>query len=279
MALKDERNVDLLDYSGAVNQLRDIAKRELEDVRNQILLENSNLSQLRDRIIKGQNDFESWKRQEASKFNNEMNKVKNDIFAKQNEINIHVEQQQRITTDLQTQQQRFENLNVERIALKEEYVKLEGKKISIQDMLKEAEKIKSESLNQSNNVSAVHQKALEIQEKNKQENIRLVNLNDALEQTRKKIEEDTKSLQELKEFVDPKIRSIKDEQDFLDRSKQENQDRIDEINRKINEEKVLLQSVQDKKMQFDKEYKDFLSQREEFSRQQTLSKPLVADGK
>ena len=271
MSAKDERDVSLLNNSSAVSQLNIIAKRELEDTQNKVLLEQANLSQLRERMIKGQNDFESWKKQETQKFNTEMNKVRNYIIAKQNEINLHVQQQGRITEDLHFQQKRFEGLRLQEMALKEELVKLEGQKIQVKDMIKQAEDMKSQALNEINNVNALRQESLNMQEKNKQENIRLSNLNDALEQRGKKIEEDTKNLTGLREFVEPKIRAIKDEQESLDKAKQENQNVIDELNRKISEEKILLQSVLDKKSELDKDMKAFISQKEEFNRQQLLA--------
>lgn len=272
MPPRDERNTSLIDYGEAANNLIVIIKKELEDVQNKVLIENSNLSQLKQRQIEMANAFESWKKAETSKFTNEMNKVRNDILAKQNEINLHVQQQGRITTDLQTQQQKFEGLHAERIKIKEDMVKIEGQKIQVQDSIKEAERIKADALSNRNEISAMHQQALEIQEKNKQENIRLVNMNDGLEKTRKEIDEKVKSFSELKEFVEPKLRAIQEQTEALEEAKEKNQKVIDDLNRKVNEEKILLQSVLDKKSELDKAEKLLASKQEDFNRQQILSK-------
>jgi chromosome segregation ATPase len=269
--LKDERSTGLIDYSGAVDKLNIIAKKELEEVQNQVLLENVNLSQLRQKIIQMQNEFQSWKKSETTKFNNEMNTIKNDILARQNEINLHVQQQSRITSDLQTQQTKFEGLNAERIKLKDEMVRLEGLKIQAQDMIKEAERIKAEALTEKNNITQMHLESLEGAERNKQENIRLVNLNDAIEKSRKEIEDKIKTHIDLKEYVEPKLRAIQEEKEALENAKEENQNVIDELNRKISEEKILFQSVVDKKEQLEKDLKAFESQKQEFAREKLLS--------
>jgi chromosome segregation ATPase len=266
----DEQNVQLLDYSNTVNQLIDYAKKDLDNINHQIILANTTLVQLKDKAIKESNELERWKSQEKQKFNDEINKVRNDILAKQNTINLHVQQQELITRDLQNQQQKFEGLNADRIRIKEELIKIEGKKIEAQNLIKQAEDIKSEALNSRNQASMLHHEALNIQEKNKQENIRLVNLNDSIEKTRKKVEEDTKNLEGLREFVGPKLVTIKDEKDSIEKLKKENEVKVEELNRKIQEDKILLQSVLDKKSDVERLEKEFLSKKEEFQRTQLL---------
>lgn len=272
----NEKDVELFEYNGAINQLITIAKKELEDVKNQINTENYNLAMLRDKRNKDSQELESFKRAEKLKFTNDLTTRQNDIIANQNRINMEVLQQERITADLRTQQTKFETLNQERIALKEELVKLEGKKIEIADMFKQAESMKSSVLASQNQGNMALQKASEEAEKNKQENIRLVQLNDQLEKRAKQIEEDAKNLETLKEFVEPKIRAIKDEQEALDKAKIENLEYIAKLNQTMQDEKILLQSVLDKKAQLEKDMSSFVSQKQEFERTQLLS-PKVAN--
>ncbi len=267
----DEKDIELLDYSGAINQLNVVAKKELEDTKNQIILANTQLAMLKQSILNQTTEFERWKRSETLKHTNELSQIKNDIISKQNSINIHYQQQERITADLQTQHQRFEGLNAERIKLKEELVKFEGKKIELADMAKQIESQRSSVLSSQNQGAMALAKAEEEEEKNKQENIRLVQLNDQLEKRAKKIEENEKNISNLKEFVEPKLRAIKDEQESLDRSKIENTEAIAKLQQTMQDEKILLQSVLDKKAQLEKDTKDLLSQKEEFLRTKTLS--------
>jgi chromosome segregation ATPase len=267
----DEKDVELLDYIGAINQLVSIAKKDLEDVKNQILLENVNLMNLKERIIKQTNEFERWKKGEEQKFKDEMNTVRNDILAKQNMVNQHVQQQERITQDLNSQHQRFESLNADKLKLKEELVKIEGQKIQAQDMINDAVRQLSESKSAQNQANMLYQEALAIQEKNKQENIRLSNLNGSLESRAVQIEESAKNLANLKEFVEPKLRSIKEEQDFLNEAKEHNQTKINELLAKIDEEKIILKSLVDRKAEVEKAEKELESKKEEFSRQQILN--------
>lgn len=267
----DEKDIELLDYSGAINQLNVVAKKELEDTKNQTILANTQLAMLKNKIINDTNEFERWKRSENLKHTNELSKIKNDIIAKQNEINLHVQQQERITADLHTQQTKFEGLNSERIKIKEELVKLEGKKIELDDLAKQLESQRSSILSAQNQGAMALAKASEESENNKQENIRLVQLNDQLEKRAKKIEEDEKNLSTLREFVEPKLKAIKDEQESLDRAKIENTETIAKLQQTMQEEKILLQSVLDKKAQLEKDTKDLLSQKEEFLRTKTLS--------
>lgn len=267
----DEKDIELLDYSGAINQLNVVAKKELEDTKNQIILANTQLAMLKNKTITDTNELERWKRSETLKHTNELSKIKNDIIAKQNEINLHVQQQERITADLHTQQTRFEGLNAERIKIKEELVRLERKRIELDDLAKQIESQRSSVLSAQNQGAMALAQASEEAEKNKQENIRLVQVNDQLEKRSKKIEEDEKSLSTLKEFVEPKLRAIKDEQESLDRAKIDNTKTISELQQTMQEEKILLQSVLDKKAQLEKDTRDFLSQKEEFLRKTTLS--------
>lgn len=266
----DEKDIELLDYSGAINQLNVMAKKDLEETKNQINRANYQLAMLRDKIIKDSNEIESWKRSEKLKFTNELNQRQNDIIARQNEINIHVQQQEKITADLHTQHQRYESLNQDRIKLKEELVKLEGKKIEVADMIKQAEARKSEVIASQNQGAMALAKASEESEKNRQENIRLVSLNDSLTKRENKLLEDIKNYENLKEFVEPKIRAIKDEQESLDRAKLENTERIAQLQQTMQDEKILLQSVIDRKSAVEKAESDLISKKEEFNRQQIL---------
>lgn len=267
----DEKDIELLDYSSAINQLNVNAKKELEETNNKITSANYQLALLRDKIIKDSNEFESWKRAEKLKFTNDMNKIQNEIIANKNRINNEVLQQERITSDLRTQQTKYESLNQDRIALKEELVKLEGKKIEISDMLKQAESRKSEALSMQNQGAMALARASEESEINKQDNIRLVTMNDQIEKRAKQVEEDIKNHTNLKEFVEPKIRSIKEQQDNLDNSIIKNTEEISKLQAIMQEEKILLQSVIDKKNQLDKDINSFKSEKEEFLRQKTLS--------
>jgi chromosome segregation ATPase len=272
----DEKDIELLDYSGAINQLNVIAKKELEDTRNQINTENYNLAMLRDRIVKQTNEFESWKRAERLKFQNEFSQRQNDIIAKQNRINDEVLQQERITIDLRTQQQRFEFLKDEQNKLKEALVKLEGRKIEVQDMATQVESQRSSVLTMQNQASMVSAKASEELEKTRQENIRLVALNDSLSKREKQLEEDIKNSKELKDFVEPKIRDIKIQQENLDNSINQNTETIARLQQTMQDEKILLQSILDKKAQLEKDTASFLSQKTEFERQRLLdTKPVV----
>jgi len=272
MPPKDEKDVGLLDYSASINQLNAIAKKELEDTQHKTMLENANLAVLKDKIIRMTNDFEAWKKQETAKFNKEMNQIRNDMIAKQNEVNMHLQQQQRITIDLQTQQGRFEGLQAERVALKEEMVKVEGQKIQASDMIKMAENLKAEALTLQNVGLGLKKEAEDIQEKNKQENIRLSNLSSSIDEKVKATAEEFKRLTDLKEFVEPKIRTIQEQTDALEKAKVSNQEIIDELNRKIAEEKILLQSVLDKKAQLEKDTKALESDKQEFQRAKLLGK-------
>lgn len=272
MPPKDEKDVGLLDYSASINQLNAIAKKELEDTQHKTMLENANLAVLKDKIIRMTNDFEAWKKQETAKFNKEMNQIRNDMIAKQNEVNMHLQQQQRITIDLQTQQGRFEGLQAERVALKEEMVKVEGQKIQAADMIKMAENLKAEALTLQNVGLGLKKEAEDIQEKNKQENIRLSNLSSSIDEKVKATAEEFKRLTDLKEFVEPKIRTIQEQTDALEKAKVSNQEIIDELNRKIAEEKILLQSVLDKKAQLEKDTKALESDKQEFQRAKLLGK-------
>ena len=272
----DEKDVNMFNYNEISNELRERLKKDLEEIKNQINTENYNLSVLRNQKNKDAMEMESFKRAEKLKFTNDLTTRQNDIIANQNRINMEVLQQERITADLRTQQTKFETLNQERIALKEELVKLEGKKIEIADMFKQAEAMKSSVLASQNQGNMALQKASEEAEKNKQENIRLVQLNDQLEKRAKKIEEDAKNLETLKEFVEPKIRAIKDEQEALDKAKTENLEYIAKLNQTMQDEKILLQSVLDKKAQLEKDMSSFVSQKQEFERTQLLS-PKVAN--
>lgn len=267
----EEKNSTLLDYGQTVDQLVEYKKKELEEVLNKINLANHQLAMLRDKIIKDSNEFESWKRSEKLKLSNDLNQRQNEIIANQNRINNEVQQQERITSDLRIQQDKFETLNQERIYLKEQLVKLEGKKIELADLEKQIESQRSSVLATQNQGSMALAKSSEEAEKNKQENIRLVNLNDDLTKRENKLLEDNKNLQSLKDFVEPKLRTIKDEQEAIDRDKKDNIEKIADLQQKISDEKILLQSVIDKKSQLDKDTKDFLSQKEEFQRQQILS--------
>lgn len=267
----DEKDVELLDYSGAINQLNVMSKKELEETKNQISSANYQLAMVRDKIIKDTNELESWKRAEKLKFTNDVTKRQNDIIAKQNAINMEVQQQERITADLRTQQTRFEGLRNEQIKLKEELVKLEGKKIEIADISKQLEARRSEILSTQNQSAMALAKAEEETEKNKQENIRLVSLNDEINKREKKLEEDIKNYQELKEFVEPKIIAIREEQESLDRTKNETNEKIAQLQQTIQEEKILLQSVMDRKLAVERSESELISQKEEFSRHQLLS--------
>lgn len=267
----DEKDIELLDYSGAINQLNVIAKKDLEDTKNQIILANTQLAMLKEKLLRDTTEFERWKRSEQLKVTNELTLIKNDIIAKQNSINLNCQQQEKITADLQYQQKRFEGLNDDRTKFKDEVLKLEGKKIEIADMAKQVEARRSEVLSSQNQGAMALAKAAEEKEINKQENIRLVNLNDQLEKRAKKIEEDESNLKSLKDFVEPKIITIREEQAHLEKSKAENNQKIADLQNTIQEEKVLLQSVIDRKSQLEKDIKDFLSEKEEFLRQRTLS--------
>lgn len=268
---KDERDVGLLDYSNALNQLVAIGKKDLEEIKSQINSANYQLSTVKDKIFKDTTEFESWKRDEKLKFTNDMNKRQNEIIANQNRINNEVQQQERITSDLRLQQTKFETLNQERIAFKEELVKLEGKKIEIEDRIKQAEALFSSATNAQNQGAMALSKAAEETEKTRLKNIELVIMNDQLEKRAKKIEEDSKNLEDLKEFVEPKLRAIKDEQESLDKTKTEIAEKSNKLQQTIADERILFQSLVDKKSQLDKDTSAFLSQKDEFSRQQMLS--------
>lgn len=274
-AQPDEKDVALLDYSAAINQLNVVAKKDLEETKNQISLANYQLAMLRDKIIKDNNDLESWKRAEKLKFTNETTKVQNEIIANKNRINNEVLQQERITIDLRTQQTKFEGLNQERIKLKEDLMKLEARKLEADDLFKQAEGMKASVLTSQNQTSIAIAKAAEDTEKTRQENIRLVALNDMLSRVQTKLDEDTKNFNDLREFVEPKLRAIKDEQASLDRAKVENDERIALLQQTMQDEKILLQSVLDKKAQLEKDTSNFISQKEEFSRTQLLSAASV----
>lgn len=267
----DEKDIELLDYSGAINQLVINSKKELEEVRNQINTANFNLSQLRDKTIKDTNELERWKREEKLKYTNELTKRQNEVIANQNRINLEVQQQERITSDLRTQQSKFDTLNQERIALKEEMMKLESRKIELADMMKQIEARNSESISLQNQGSMALAKAAEQEQRNTQENIRLVNMNDQLEKRSKDIEEQIKSHTNLKDFVEPKLRSIREEQEALDIAKNENEERISKLQSIMQEEKIMLQSITDKRIQLDKDINSFTSQKQEFERSQALS--------
>lgn len=267
----DEKDIEMLDYSGAINQLNVIAKRDLEETRNQINTANYELAMVRDKIIKDTNNIESWKREEKLKFTNETTLIKNDIIANQNRINNEVKQQEMITADLRTQQAKFETLNQERIALKEELVKLEGRKIQLVELERQVESQRSAALSLHNQASMALAKSEEDTEKNKQENIRLVDLNDKLEKRIKDIEDNSKTYESLKNFVEPKLIEIRDEQKLLDESKKENIENMAKLQQMMLDEKILLQSVLDKKAQLEKDVKDFLSSKKELERQQILS--------
>lgn len=267
----EEKNTSLLDYGDTVSQLMEYKKKELDDIKTQISAANYQLAMVRDKILKDTNDIESWKRSEKLKFTNETTKVQNEIIANQNRINSEVQQQERITADLRSQQTRFEGLNQERIKVKEDLVKLEGRKLEADDLFKQAEAMKASVLTSQNQGAMALAKAAEETEKNKQENIRLVALNDTLGRVQKKLDEDTKNFNDLREFVEPKLRAIKDEQASLDRSKVENDERIAKLQQTMADEKILLQSILDKKAQLEKDMYSFLSQKEEFTRTQVLT--------
>ncbi len=271
----DEKDVELLDYSSAINQLNVVAKKDLEETKNQISLANYQLAMLRDKIIKDTNDLESFKRAEKLKFNNENIKFQNEIIVNKNKINSEVLQQERIIADLRTQQTKFEGLAQERIKIKEELMRLEARKLEAEDLFKQAEAMKASVLTSQNQASMGLAKSQEETEKNKQENIRLVALNDTLARVQKKLDEDVKNFNDLKEFVEPKLRAIKDEQAALERAKVENNERIAQLQQTMQDEKILLQSVLDKKAQLEKEMSLFQSQKEEFNRQQILATPTV----
>lgn len=270
-AKPDEKDIELLDYSGAINQLNVIAKRELEDTKNQISLANYDLARLRDQKVREASDLETWKRAEKLKFTNDITQRQNDIIAKQNQINNEVLQQERILADLHTQQAKFETLNQERLEIKEQLVKLEGRKIEVEDAAKQVETLRSSALSAQNQGNIALAKASEDTEKTRQENIRLVALNDSLTKRENKVVEDEKSLKELKDFVEPKLRSIKDEADALEKAKIEQTERLNMLAQTIQDEKIMLQSVQEKRAKLDRDMVAFLSQKDEFTRQQTLA--------
>lgn len=267
----NEQDVSLIDYNGAVNQLIVIAKKELEDIKHQINTANYNLAMIKDKTIKDTNELSRWKIAERQKFTDEMSSIQNDIIFKQNIINDEVIQQQRITQDLRTQQERFESLKQDQLKLKEELVKLEGKKIEVENLHKQAEVIRDAAISSQNQGSIALAKSSEETEKNRQENIRLSALNDSLTHRENKLLEDMKTHQTLKEFVEPKIISIQEQQESLERAKSENQSEISRLNQLVSDEKILLASIQDKKSQLEKDIKTFNSEKEEFQRQQTLS--------
>ncbi len=272
MALKsDEKDVNMFNYNEISGELRDRLKKDLEEIKNQINVANYDLAMLRDKKIKDSNELESWKRAERLKYTNDFNQRQNEIIANQNRINMEVQQQGQITADLRVQQTRFEGLRAEQIKLKEELVKLEGKKIEVADMLKQAEARHSDVLNAQNQGAMALAKAAEETEKNNQENIRLVNMNDQIERRAKQIEEDIKNSKDLKDFVEPKIRAIREEQEALDRAKIENTERIAQLQQTMNDEKILLQSVMDRKAAVEKAESELISKQNEFNRQQLLS--------
>ena len=268
----DEKDVSIISYNEISTELRERLKKDLEDIKNQINLANYDLAMLRDRKIKENNDLESWKRAERLRYTNEFTQKQNDIIANQNRINMEVQQQERITGDLRTQQTKFEGLRAEQIKLKEELVKLEGKKIEVADMLKQAEVRLTESLNSQNQGSMALAKAAEEAEKTKQENIRLEALNDSLSKREKKLEEDIKNAQDLKDFVEPKIRDIKIQQEHLDASIMQNTAEIARLQQTMNDEKILLQSIMDRKAAVEKAESELISKKQEFDREQLLSK-------
>lgn len=270
----DEKDIELLDYSSAINQLNVIAKKELEETKNQINTSNYHLAMLKDNITKQTNEFERWKKSEKLKFDNELNTIKNDIIYKQNLINNEVIQQERITADLRTQQVKFEALKQDQLRLREDLVKLEGRKIEIENLHRQAESIKSSAITSQNQGSMALAKAAEDAERNKQENIRLSALNDSLSQREKKLEEDIRNYQTLKDFVEPKVKDIQEQQQALDKAKVENEATISKLQATMNEEKILLQSVLDKKAQLEKDMKSFVSEKEEYLRNKTLTEGI-----
>jgi hypothetical protein len=267
----DENDVTLIDYNGAIQQLIAQSKKELEDIKNQILLENVNSVKLKEKFLKDTQEFERWKRSEEQKFKNLLAEKTNEIIKNKNEIDIHVQQQRQITADLNLQHQKFEGLNAERVKLKEELVRVEGMRIQAIDMIKQAETQRAEVLTQQNNANMALIKAKEIEEIAHQENIRLTNLNDALESRAREIEQKAKDLGNLKEFVEPKLRTITEQQEALEEAKKENDERIAQLQAKIEEEKILFKSVMDKKSEVEKQEKELLSKKEEFGRQQLLA--------
>lgn len=274
-AKPDEKDVELLDYSTAINQLNVIAKKELEETKNQITVENYNLAMLRDRRQKESSDLESWKRAEKLKFTNDLTLRQNEIIANQNRINGEVLQQERITADLRTAQTKFETLNQDRLKLKEDMVKIEGKKIEVSDMLKQAESRHAQVLSAQNQGAMALARAEEETQKNKQENIRLVALNDMLTRQQNKLTEDMNSFAELRDFVEPKLRAIKDQQDALDTAQNANMETIGKLQQTMQEEKILLQSVNDKRAKLEADMKIFDEKKQDSLRELLLIKASI----
>lgn len=264
--LVKEQEVNMFEYNSTVQELVKITKAEKEKLDHEIVLAKGRLSQLRQEHIRLQGEFNQWKMSEEQKFKNDLSKRHNQLIDQENKMNIlHKDMQQR-SMDLNVKEERVMKVEEERTKLGNDRVEIEKMRVNANNLMADADRKIGEAHSIMAQANIRLEQATKIESKHNIRNQELTVREDKLAFDLKNIDMERNHLSELKEFVEPKINEIKKIEDSTLAAKKEMDDKHQDIINKTEENKIVMRSLEDKKLSLDKREREIRSREEEINR-------------
>lgn len=247
------------------------SKKEVEKLNQQremLILTNR---QIEDDIARKTAQFEQWKRLEEQKVQDMKNKFKNDEINCAKKIEIG-------ELDLLRRQEEMAKREKLGIEIVEKSKKLNEERIDIEKLRSNANSLMDTANRKFSEASTLFSQATQSEIKAKEMvreanliNENLVRRENLVREKEKEIEINTKNLEQLKVIVEPKIEELKHTERNIDNKKKDLLKREEEVTRKINEENVLIKSIQIEKAKLDERKKELDEKEQEITRKVILN--------
>lgn len=268
--LKDEQEVPMFEYNSAVQELVKISKLEKEKLDHQLVLAKGNLSQLKQEHIRLQGEFNQWKMAEEQKFKNELSKRHNQLVDQENKMSVFFRDLEQRKMDLTIKEERFLKVDEERQKLGNDRVEVEKIRVNALNLMADADRKLSEANSAMAQANIRIEQSTKLDNKNNIRNQELCKREDQIKFDLKNLDMERNHLVELREFVEPKIMEIKQLEESIIRDKKETAEKHQDIINKIEEDKIFLKSMEDKKSKLDIRERELRSAEDEFKRKSLL---------
>ncbi len=272
--LKSEQEVPMFEYNSAVQELIKIAKAKKEELDHQIVLATNNLKLLQEEHIRRQGEFNQWRMSEEQKFKNEVSKRHNQLIDQENKMNIFHKDIEQRKADLLVKEERYMKVEEEKQAIGNARVEIEKIRVNALNLMAEADRKISEARSEMAQANIRIEQSKQLDDKNNIRNQELCVREDKLQFDLKNLDMERNHLSELKEFVEPKIAEIQELESQVTRDKKETVEKNQDTINKLEEIKVALRALEDKKSKLDIQEREFRSKEDEFKR-----KVIIAESK
>lgn len=264
--LQDEKDVPMFQYNSTLAELNKITKDEKAKLDQQIVIAKSNLSQLRQEHIRLQGEFNQWKMGEEQKFKNDLSKRHNQLIDQENKMNMFHKDIEQRKADLVVKEERYINIDKDRNAIGNARVEVEKMRVAAMLLMDEASRKMSEASSATTQSSLQIEQSKKLDQKNDLRNQQLCVREDQLKFDLKNLEMERNHLIELRDFVEPKIKNIKEIEDNILEARKEIDFKHQDVLNKSEENKIIIKSLEDRKIQLDRREMEIRSKEDEVKR-------------